>query len=81
MTTQIAVRLPDEIVEYIDRQVRDGRRKSRADLITRLLARELRRERAAEDVQRIIADREANGPDHDMDDLARWAAKQPLNLD
>jgi Arc/MetJ-type ribon-helix-helix transcriptional regulator len=29
-STQIAIRLPDEMVEFIDRQVRDGKRKSRA---------------------------------------------------
>ena len=54
MSTQIAVRLPDELVAYVDRAVAAGRVKSRAELVARLIARDARRQRAEEDLQRLI---------------------------
>ena len=54
MSTQIAVRLPDELVAYVDRAVAAGRVKSRAELVSRLIARDARRQRAEEDLQRLI---------------------------
>lgn len=54
MSTQIAVRLPDELVEYVDRAVAAGRVKSRAELVARLIERDARRHRAEEDLQRLI---------------------------
>jgi Arc/MetJ-type ribon-helix-helix transcriptional regulator len=54
MTTQIAVRLPDELVAYVDQAVAAGRVKSRAELVSRLIARDARRHRAEEDLQRLI---------------------------
>ena len=81
MTTQIAVRLPDDAVAFLDARVRDGRARSRADVISRLIAREQRRQRAAEDVHRIVDDLATNGPDEDMDALAAWGADQPIDLD
>lgn len=53
MSTQIAVRLPDELVAYVDEAVASGRAKSRADLVARLLARDARRHRAEEDLKRL----------------------------
>ena len=55
VSTQIAVRLPDELVAYVDQAVAAGRVKSRAELVSRLIARDARRQRAEEDVQRLIA--------------------------
>jgi Arc/MetJ-type ribon-helix-helix transcriptional regulator len=40
MSTQIAVRLPDELVAYVDRAVAEGRVRSRAELVTRLIERD-----------------------------------------
>jgi Arc/MetJ-type ribon-helix-helix transcriptional regulator len=80
MTIQIAVRLTDESVSFIDEQVRAGRARSRADVIGKALQREARRERAARDLQRIIADRIAQGTD-DLDDLATMASTTRLDLD
>lgn len=65
MSTQIAVRLPDELVAYVDRAVASGRVKSRAELVARLIARDARRQRAEEDLQRLVErgvldDRELN---------------------
>jgi len=54
MSTQIAVRLPDELVAYVDRAVAAGRVKSRAELVARLIERDARRQRAEEDLQRLI---------------------------
>ena len=54
MSTQIAVRLADELVAYVDEAVAAGRVKSRADLVARLIARDARRQRAEEDLQRLI---------------------------
>jgi Arc/MetJ-type ribon-helix-helix transcriptional regulator len=54
MSTQIAVRLPDELVAYVDQAVAAGRVRSRAELVSRLIAREARRQRAEEDLQRLI---------------------------
>jgi len=53
VTTQIAVRLPDELVAYVDQAVSSGRVKSRAELVSRLIARDLRRNRAEQDLQRL----------------------------
>ena len=54
VSTQIAVRLPDELVAYVDRAVSEGRVTSRAELVTRLIARDARRQRAEEDLRRLI---------------------------
>lgn len=50
MSTQIAVRLPDELVAYVDRAVAQGRVKSRAQLVARLIERDARRQRAEDDL-------------------------------
>ena len=54
MSTQIAVRLPDELVAYVDLAVASGRVKSRAELVSRLIARDARRQRAEDDLQLLI---------------------------
>ena len=54
MSTQIAVRLPEELVAYVDQAVASGRVKSRAELVSKLIARDARRQRAEEDLQRLI---------------------------
>lgn len=53
MSTQIAVRLPDDLVAYVDQAVATGRVKSRAELVARLIARDARRHRAEQDLQRL----------------------------
>lgn len=55
MSIQIAVRLPDELVAYVDQAVAAGRVKSRAELVSRLIARDARRQRAEDDLQRLMA--------------------------
>ncbi|HWC36294.1 MAG TPA: hypothetical protein VG650_15920 [Mycobacteriales bacterium] len=54
MSIQIAVRLPEDLVAYIDHAVASGRVKSRAELVARLIARDARRQRAEDDLRRLI---------------------------
>jgi len=51
MTTQIAVRLPDELVAWVDQQVAEGKTRSRASAVERALRREVRRQLAERDAQ------------------------------
>lgn len=76
MTTQIAVRLPEELVEFIDRLVSDGRASSRAAVVSRALQRERRREVAARDAAILAAEGRA---DDDLDGLAQHVAPLPLD--
>jgi len=78
MTIQITVRLPDDLVTFVDGQVRQGRAASRADVVARALAREQRRAVALRDAA-ILAQAAGAEPD-DLDDLAGYAAAQPLDL-
>jgi len=77
MSRQIAVRLPDSMVEFLDRLVAEGQAPSRASVVERALAREFRRQIAARDAA-ILAEA---GTDADMDSLADYAARTPLDLD
>ncbi|PZS28029.1 MAG: antitoxin [Pseudonocardiales bacterium] len=75
MTRQIAVRLPNDIVEFIDGVVEQGEASSRAVVVARAIDRERRRQ---------IAERDANilaraGSDADLDQLAEHAARTPMH--
>lgn len=63
MSTQIAVRLPDDLVAYVDHAVATGRVKSRAELVSRLIARDARRQRAEEDLQRLVEQGALDSPE------------------
>ena len=76
MSRQIAVRLPDDLVEFLDEQVRRGDSPSRATIVAHALERERRRTIAANDAA-VLA---ANGDDSDMDGLALHAASLPIDL-
>ena len=77
MSKQIAVRLPDDLVDFVDRMVADGQAASRADLVTRALTRERRRELAARDA--VVLSR--SSPSADLDRLAAWAGGRSPDLD
>lgn len=77
MSKQIAVRLPTELVDFVDRLVADGAASSRAAVVARALDRERRREVALVDAG-IMA---SSAPDPDMDALATYAERLPLGLD
>lgn len=75
MSKQIAVRLPDDIVEFIDQLVDRGKAPSRAVVVARAVDRERRREIAARDAA-ILSQA---GGDPDLDSLAEYAARTPLD--
>ena len=77
MSIQIAVRLPEDSVAYIDRVVAEGRATSRADVVARAIKREHRREIAAQDV--AIFQTQTN--DSDLDALASYAVTTPVEID
>lgn len=54
MSTQIAVRLPDEIVDFVDAQVASGAARSRADFIWHAIQREQRRLAAERDLAILL---------------------------
>ena len=55
MSIQIAVRLPDAQVAFLDREVSQGHATSRAELVSRALRRMERERVAARDLEIIIA--------------------------
>jgi Arc/MetJ-type ribon-helix-helix transcriptional regulator len=76
MSKQIAVRLPDELVEFVDRAVASGAARSRASVVTQALERERRRAAAEKDAE-ILA---RTGPDPELAGLAEHAASVPSAL-
>ena len=70
MSTQIAIRLPDELVAFLDRAVASGRVPSRAALVTSAVEREMRRLAAVQDSEIL----RSSGPDDDLDGLVGWTA-------
>jgi Arc/MetJ-type ribon-helix-helix transcriptional regulator len=77
VSTQIAVRLPDDTVAFLDRLVREKKAASRAEIIERALERERRREVAARDAA-ILAE---SGEDPDLAGLIRHMTRQPVDPD
>ena len=77
MSTQIAVRLPDDTVAFLDRLVREKKAASRAEIIERALERERRREMAARDAV-ILAE---SGEDPDLAGLIRYMTGHPVDPD
>jgi Arc/MetJ-type ribon-helix-helix transcriptional regulator len=76
MSKQIAVRLPNDLVDFVDDVVNSGAGRSRAAVVTQALERERRR---------VIAERDAeilarSGPDPELAGLAGYAASLPSGL-
>jgi Arc/MetJ-type ribon-helix-helix transcriptional regulator len=76
MSKQIAVRLPDELVDFVDEIVVSGASRSRAAVVSRALERERRRSMAVRDAE-ILA---RTGPDTELEGLADHAARLPSQL-
>lgn len=68
MSVQIAVRLPDQMVAFLDAVVSEGRAPSRAAVVSSAIEREMRRLAAERDAQ-ILRDR---GSADDLDGLVDW---------
>jgi hypothetical protein len=77
MTQQIAMRLPDELVDFVDGVVRAGGERSRGACGALARPPEPRGGVAARDAE-ILA---GAGADAEMDALARHAATTPLDID
>jgi Arc/MetJ-type ribon-helix-helix transcriptional regulator len=73
MSTQIAVRLPDEMVQIVDGLVASGQVRSRASLVERALAHEIRRL----ETERDIAILRSGSISSDLQSLEAWAARAP----
>jgi Arc/MetJ-type ribon-helix-helix transcriptional regulator len=73
MTIQIAVRLPQELVEEVDRLVERGRHANRTDAVRVALERLVARAREAELDEAIVAGYRATPDDHELD---AWAAAE-----
>jgi Arc/MetJ-type ribon-helix-helix transcriptional regulator len=71
MSKQIAVRLPDELVEFVDSAVASGSARSRASVVTRALERERRRAVAERDAE-ILA---RSAPDPELAGLAEHVVR------
>lgn len=69
MSTQIAVRLPEELVRFLDESVAAGEAPSRAAVVAEALERELRRREALRDAGVLVA----RGAADDLDDLVQWS--------
>ena len=77
VSTQIAVRLPDDIVAFLDGLVAEKKAASRAEIIARALERERRREMAARDAA-ILAE---TGEDPELAGLIRYVTGHPVDPD
>lgn len=77
MTTQITVRLDDELVEFIDGQVAGGRATSRAASVATALRREQRRLAAQHDAEIYASHAGEDDPD-DLDALTAYASRTPM---
>jgi Arc/MetJ-type ribon-helix-helix transcriptional regulator len=71
MTVQIAVRLSDDIVAFVDEQVSSGAAPSRAAVVARALEHERRRAAAERDAA-IYAT---------LSEPAVWATTRPMDID
>ena len=74
VSTQIAVRLPDHLVAFLDKLVQDGRARSRAHAVTKALMKYERQISAEHDAEIY---REF-GDYPDLAGLAEWGARQPM---
>ncbi len=78
MSIQIAVRLPEQLVNSLDELVDSGAARSRASVIERALLRELRHQRMLQEVEILNS---GIGTDEDLDALARFSGPVALDVD
>lgn len=78
MSIQIAVRLPDQLVNSLDELVTSGAARSRASVIERALLRELRYQRMLQEVEILNS---GLGADDDLESLARLSSDVVLDVD
>lgn len=78
MSVQIAVRLSNETVAFIDEIVQSGRAGSRAEVVARALAREQRRERSLRDLDIL---RQGESGEDEFGPMHAYLARRPLDID
>jgi len=78
VSIQIAVRLPDQLVNSLDELVDSGVARSRASVIERALLRELRYQRMLQEVEILNS---GIGADKDLDALAGFSGNVALDVD
>jgi Arc/MetJ-type ribon-helix-helix transcriptional regulator len=78
MSTQIAVRLPDELVAELDSLVQSGEEPSRASIVERALLRELRRRAWTKEVAVLTA---KGSTYEDLDGLDAYLSRSLEALD
>ena len=77
MTRQIAIRIPTELVEFVDSLVAQGEASSRAAVVTRALTHEQRRIKALKDVAILSCSQMAD----EFNELAAFVANRPIDLE
>lgn len=80
MTKQIAVRLPEELVDQMDALIESGDASSRAAFVQSALEREFRRRLYERDVEILMA-LQASGEKDEFDEMAAWGARRPRGID
>ena len=76
MTIQVAVRLADDLVAFVDELVQTGEASSRAEVVQTALRREQRRRRAMQDAAIYAADN-----DDEFAGMRRFVASSTPDLD
>lgn len=71
MSTQMTIRIDDDMAAFIDKAARSGEG-SRADIINRAIRREVRRRAAQKDAQIYAA---STDPDLESDEYEAWATR------
>ena len=77
MSKQIAVRLPDDLVDFLDELVASGDEASRASIVTRALKREKRRLGTLKDVEIL----KRLGEDFELVEFAEYSSRNRPELD
>ena len=77
MSKQIAVRLPDELVDFLDELVSSGEEASRASIVARALKREKRRLGTLRDVEIL----KRSGEDPELVAFAEYSSRNLPELD
>lgn len=80
MTIQITVRLPDDLVAFVDEEIARGGVTSRADAVAKALVRERRRRTALADVEILKRHGDPDLAASDLDGLAEHNAAHPVDL-
>lgn len=78
----MTVRIPDNLAKYVDDRVKSGAAISRAEMIARAIEELMRREEREREmalVDELNARNESLYPD--LDGLAEWGARRPMDID